>query len=138
MRVSIIMAIEVPTAIATDHQVAPKSVRQTNPIKELKKCPPTTFRGCENGTSGNPKIKTQDAPKDPNTSAVENVFESNVTALIAKKPPSQAIKIDLIECFGGNFALSPFNFSNKFIVNLTFLCLITYLFDSIKTIVTAN
>lgn len=87
------------------------------------------FRGCEKGASGNPKIKTQDAPKEPSTSATENVLERSATALIATNPPNQASIIALAECLGGSLVLSPFSFSKKFIQDAAFLLLPISLFD---------
>ncbi len=81
--VSIMTEIAVPTATATDHQWAPKIFRQARPMNELRKCPTTTLRGCENGTSGNPNIKTHEAPNEPRINVVDSTSESLATALIS-------------------------------------------------------
>jgi hypothetical protein len=52
VRVSIMMAMAVPTANATDHQCGPVIFMNSSPINELMKWPRMTFLGCENGASG--------------------------------------------------------------------------------------
>ena len=93
------------------------------------------FRGCEKGASGNPKTKTQDAPKEPSTSATENVLERSATALIARNPPNQASIIALAECLGGSFVLSPCSFCQKLIQDAAFLLLPAKLFDCLTMLI---
>lgn len=110
VRVHIMVAMARPAAIATDHQCGPRSVMQISPISELIKWPPITFLGCENGESGKPKIRTQEAPKEPRTSAVSSDCASHAMMPIANVPPNPARMMGLRSGFGGKGVRSPASF----------------------------
>lgn len=60
--VSCITAMEVATANPRIYHSLPRKVRKRSPINEETRCPPIKFLGWDNGLSGTPNKRTQEAP----------------------------------------------------------------------------
>ena len=87
-------------ARAIDHHAAPKTARNTRPVRDEMKWPPITLRGCENGLSGKLNKSTQLAPNEPNTSGVPLEAARYATVPMASSAPREPRTIS----FAGNRA----------------------------------
>jgi hypothetical protein len=96
--------IERPTAIASDHQCGPRTVRHRSPIRALKKCPAIIFLGCEKGTSGKPNTRTQVAPNEPKIRMTSKDCASSAMLPMARLPPIPARAMSLTIDVGGKGA----------------------------------
>ena len=96
------------------HQLCPRNFRANIPLSALRKWPPITLRGCENGASGKPNNSTQVAPNEPRIKTESLASARSATVEIAIAEPSPASKIFLVSAFCGSAALSPLSLFNTY------------------------